>query len=107
MPLIILLVFAKDIEWQYPSFVTSGSNSVNSRNVSAKQAGVSGPMQTESIIPEALKQASADEIFDNLKDTGFNWIRMSYTFQMMNEVLDNDGKDSIFYYSLAKHDEIR
>jgi hypothetical protein len=45
------------------------------------------------MIPEGLEWASADEILDDIASVGFNYIRMGYAIEMIDQVYDRNGKD--------------
>ncbi|KAK0713690.1 glycoside hydrolase superfamily [Lasiosphaeria miniovina] len=50
-------------------------------------------MSGESMVPEGLEWASADDILDMVASVGWNVIRMGYAIQMVDEIYDNGGAD--------------
>jgi endoglucanase len=54
---------------------------------------VNWPMSGETMIPEGLEWASAEEILDDIKSVGFNYIRMGYAIEMIDQVYDRNGED--------------
>lgn len=62
--------------WPYGPFSTQGRDIVNARGEVITWAGVNWPMSLETMIPEGLEWASAEEILDNVASIGFNFIRM-------------------------------
>lgn len=45
------------------------------------------------MIPEGLEWASADEILNDIAGVGFNYIRMGYAIEMIDQVYDRNGTD--------------
>lgn len=62
--------------WPYGPFSTKGRDIVNARGEAITWAGVNWPMSGETMIPEGLEWASADQILDDVASVGFNFIRM-------------------------------
>jgi hypothetical protein len=63
-------------EWPHGPFRTEGRNIVNSHGDIITWAGVNWPMSGETMIPEGLEWASADQILDDVASVGWNFIRM-------------------------------
>ncbi|OTA97242.1 glycoside hydrolase family 5 protein [Hypoxylon sp. CO27-5] len=80
-------------EWPYGPFRTKGRDVVNSLGEVVTWAGVNWPMSGETMIPEGLEWKSAEEILDDVASVGFNYIRMGYAIQMIDEVYDRGGED--------------
>ncbi|KAI1084070.1 glycoside hydrolase family 5 protein [Whalleya microplaca] len=80
-------------EWPYGPFTTKGRDIVNSRGEAVTWAGVNWPMSGETMIPEGLEWKSAEEILDDVVGVGFNFIRMGYAIQMVDEIYDRGGDD--------------
>ncbi|KAI1381133.1 glycoside hydrolase family 5 protein [Hypoxylon crocopeplum] len=80
-------------EWPYGPLRTKGRDIVNSRNEVITWAGVNWPMSGETMIPEGLEWKSAEAILDDVVGVGFNFIRMGYAIQMIDEVYDRGGED--------------
>ncbi|KAI1401245.1 glycoside hydrolase family 5 protein [Hypoxylon fuscum] len=80
-------------EWPYGPLRTKGRDIVNSRDEVVTWAGVNWPMSGETMIPEGLEWKSAEEILDDVVGVGFNFIRMGYAIQMIDEVYDRGGED--------------
>lgn len=62
--------------WPYAPFSTKGRDIVNSRGEVITWAGVNWPLSGETMVPEGLEWASAEEILDSVASVGFNFIRM-------------------------------
>jgi endoglucanase len=45
------------------------------------------------MIPEGLEWASAEEILDDIGSVGFNYIRMGYAIEMIDQIYDRNGED--------------
>jgi endoglucanase len=45
------------------------------------------------MIPEGLEWASAEDILDDIASVGFNYIRMGYAIEMIDQVYDRNGED--------------
>jgi endoglucanase len=69
---------------------TQGRDIVDSRGEKTTWAGVNWPMSGETMIPEGLEWASADEILEDIASVGFNYIRMGYAIEMIDQVYDHD-----------------
>ncbi|KAL6707749.1 hypothetical protein ACN47E_003870 [Coniothyrium glycines] len=50
-------------------------------------------MSGETMIPEGLEWASAEEILSDIAGVGFNYIRMGYAIEMIDQVYDRNGSD--------------
>lgn len=62
--------------WPHGPFSTKGRDIVDARGEVITWAGVNWPLSLETMIPEGLEWASAEEILDNVASVGFNFIRM-------------------------------
>lgn len=62
--------------WPYGPLSTKGRDIVNARGEVITWAGVNWPMSLETMVPEGLEWASAEQILDNVASVGFNFIRM-------------------------------
>ncbi|KAI0131555.1 glycoside hydrolase family 5 protein [Daldinia grandis] len=80
-------------EWPYGPFRTKGRDVINSREEVITWAGVNWPMSGETMIPEGLEWKSAEAILDDVVSVGFNFLRMGYAIQMVDEVYDRGGED--------------
>ncbi|KAI8956931.1 glycoside hydrolase family 5 protein [Daldinia sp. FL1419] len=80
-------------EWPYGPLRTKGRDIVNSRDEVITWAGVNWPMSGETMIPEGLEWKSAEEILDDVVSVGFNFLRMGYAIQMVDEIYDRGGED--------------
>ncbi|RYP73663.1 hypothetical protein DL769_004173 [Monosporascus sp. CRB-8-3] len=80
-------------EWPYGPLSTRGRDVVNSRGEVVTWAGVNWPMSGETMIPEGLEWKSAEDILDDVVSVGFNYIRMGYAIQMVDEIYERGGED--------------
>lgn len=62
--------------WPYGPLSTKGRDIVNSRDEVIQWAGVNWPMSGETMVPEGLEWASAEDILEDVASVGFNFIRM-------------------------------
>ncbi|KAJ9132242.1 Endoglucanase [Pleurostoma richardsiae] len=79
--------------WPYGPFSTKGSDIVNTRGDAVTWAGVNWPLSGETMVPEGLEWASAEQILSDVASVGFNFIRMGYAIEMIDQVYDRDGED--------------
>ncbi|KAI0020452.1 glycoside hydrolase family 5 protein [Xylariomycetidae sp. FL0641] len=87
-------------QWPYGPFKTEGRDILNARGEKITWAGVNWPMSGETMIPEGLEYKSASEILDMAKSVGFNFIRMGYAIQMVDEIYARNGTDVSLQESL-------
>ncbi|KAK4496726.1 hypothetical protein PRZ48_012709 [Zasmidium cellare] len=81
-------------EWPYGPFSTRGRDIVNTRGEAVTWAGVNWPGSGETMVPEGLEWASVEDILDQVKSVGFNFIRLTYADQAINEIYDRgNGSD--------------
>ncbi|KAF2036668.1 glycoside hydrolase [Setomelanomma holmii] len=74
-------------------YSTSGRDIVDSKGNKITWAGVNWPLSGETMIPEGLEWASASDILDDVASVGFNYIRMGYAIEMIDQVYDRNGED--------------
>ncbi|KAK0648368.1 beta-1,6-galactanase [Cercophora newfieldiana] len=79
--------------WPYGPLRTRGRDIVNSRGETITFAGVTWPLSGETMIPEGLEYAAADDILTHVASVGFNFIRMPYAIQMVDEIYARNGTD--------------
>ncbi|KAJ5390925.1 glycoside hydrolase family 5 protein [Penicillium cataractarum] len=79
--------------WPYGPFSTKGRDIVNSRGDVIQWAGVNWPGHLETMIPEGLEFKSAEDILDDMAGIGFNFIRLTYAVEMIDQIYDRNGKD--------------
>lgn len=76
--------------WPYGPFSTQGRDIVNSRGEVITWAGVNWPLSLETMVPEGLEWASAEEILDMVGSVGFNFVRMYVLLFSLPTRLDTD-----------------
>ncbi|KAH7083200.1 glycoside hydrolase superfamily [Paraphoma chrysanthemicola] len=74
-------------------YSTSGRDIVDARGQKVTWAGVNWPMSGETMIPEGLEFASVSDILDDIASVGWNYIRMGYAIEMVDQVYDRNGED--------------
>ncbi|KAK2614492.1 hypothetical protein N8I77_001312 [Diaporthe amygdali] len=79
--------------WPYGPFSTKGRDIVNARGDVITWAGVNWPMSGETMVPEGLEWASVEEILDDVASVGFNFLRMGYAIEMIDQIYDREGDD--------------
>ena len=80
-------------QWPYGPFSTSGRDIVNSKGEAVTWAGVNWPGSGETMVPEGLEFQSVENILDRVKSIGFNFIRLTYAIEMVDQIYERDGKD--------------
>lgn len=45
------------------------------------------------MVPEGLEWESVENILDRVKSVGFNFIRLTYAIEMVDQIYERDGKD--------------
>lgn len=63
-------------KWPYGPFSTKGRHIVNAKGEAVTWAGVNWPGSGETMVPEGLEWASVEDILDQVKSVGFNFIRL-------------------------------
>ncbi|OQO10597.1 hypothetical protein B0A48_03895 [Cryoendolithus antarcticus] len=79
--------------WPYAPFSTKGRNIVNAKEEVVTWAGVNWPGSGETMIPEGLEWSSVEAILDQIKSVGFNFIRLTYAIQAVDQIYERDGAD--------------
>lgn len=79
--------------WPYGPFSTKGRDIVNARGEPITWAGVNWPMSGETMVPEGLEWASVEDIIDGVASVGFNFLRMGYAIEMVDQIYDREGED--------------
>ncbi|KAL2205138.1 glycoside hydrolase [Sarocladium strictum] len=84
---------AREQGWPYAPLRTDGRDILNSRGDKVTWAGINWPMSGETMVPEGLEKKSAAAILDDVASLGMNFIRMGYSFQMVDEISESDQED--------------
>ncbi|KAI1213714.1 glycoside hydrolase family 5 protein [Annulohypoxylon truncatum] len=79
--------------WPYGPLRTKGRHVVNTLDEVITWAGVNWPLSGETMVPEGLEWKSADDILDDVASVGFNFIRMGYAIEMIDQIYDRGGED--------------
>lgn len=79
--------------WPYGPFKTQGRNIVNSRGEAITWAGINWPGSGETMVPEGLEWASVDDILDQVQSVGFNFIRLTYAVEQVDQVYARQMQD--------------
>lgn len=78
--------------WPYGPLSTRGRDIVNTRGDTVRWAGINWPGSGETMVPEGLEWQSIDDILDAVAEVGFNFIRLTYAIEMIDQVyLRNDS----------------
>ncbi|KAM3417433.1 hypothetical protein BST61_g5679 [Cercospora zeina] len=75
-----------DVAWPFGPFSTRGRDIVNARGVPVTWAGVNWPGSGETMVPEGLEWASVEDIIDHIHSVGFNFIRLTYAIEQVDQV---------------------
>ena len=84
---------SSEASWPFGPFCTKGRDIVNARNEAVTWAGVNWPGSGETMIPEGLEWSSVDDILDLVKSVGFNFIRLTYAIEAVDQIYERDGQD--------------
>lgn len=79
--------------WPYGPLSTEGREIVNTRGESVTWFGVNWPSSGETMVPEGLEWASVEDILDQVKSVGFNFIRLTYAIEMVDQIYERNGSD--------------
>lgn len=84
---------SSEASWPYGPFNTKGRDIVNARDEAVTWAGVNWPGSGETMIPEGLEWSSIDDILDMVKSVGFNFIRLTYAIEAVDQIYERNGSD--------------
>ncbi|RMY15882.1 hypothetical protein D0868_00635 [Hortaea werneckii] len=84
---------SNETSWPYGPLSTRGRDIVNTKGDVVTWAGVNWPGSGETMVPEGLEWSSVDEILDMIQSVGFNFIRLTYAVEMVDQIYASDGDD--------------
>jgi endoglucanase len=79
--------------WPYGPFSTQGRDVVNTKGEAVTFAGVNWPGSGESMVPEGIEWASIEDILSQVQSVGFNFIRLTYAIEMVDQIYERNGSD--------------
>jgi hypothetical protein len=79
--------------WPYGPFSTQGRDIVNTKGEAVTFAGVNWPSSGETMVPEGLEWASIEDILSRVQSVGFNFIRLTYAIEMIDQIYERNGSD--------------
>ncbi|KAK3214380.1 hypothetical protein GRF29_28g2903682 [Pseudopithomyces chartarum] len=79
--------------WPYGPFTTKGRDIVNAHGETVQWAGVNWPGSGETMVPEGVEWSSVEDILDLVKSVGFNFIRLTYAIEMVDQIYERNGTD--------------
>lgn len=79
--------------WPYGPFSTQGRDIVNTKGETVTFAGVNWPGSGETMVPEGLEWASIEDILSRVQSVGFNFIRLTYAIEMIDQIYERNGSD--------------
>lgn len=79
--------------WPYGPFSTKDRDIVNTHGEVVQWAGVNWPGSGETMVPEGLEFNSVEGILDLIKSVGFNFIRLTYAIEMVDQIYERNGSD--------------
>ena len=82
-----------DAAWPYGPFSTKGRDIVNAKGEAVTWAGVNWPGSGETMVPEGLEWASIEDILSRVQSVGFNFIRLTYAIEMVDQIYERNGSD--------------
>ncbi|KAI7284942.1 hypothetical protein KC345_g1975 [Hortaea werneckii] len=82
-----------ETSWPYGPLSTRGRDIVNTNGDVVTWAGVNWPGSGETMVPEGLEWSSVDDILDMIQSVGFNFIRLTYAVEMVDQIYASDGND--------------
>lgn len=82
-----------DSSWPYGPFSTRGRDIINARGEAVTWAGFNWPGSGETMVPEGVEWASVGDILDQAQSVGFNFIRLTYAVEMVDQIYASNGSD--------------
>ena len=82
-----------DAAWPHGPFSTRGRDIVNARGEAITWAGFNWPGSGETMVPEGVEWSSVGDILDLAKSVGFNFIRLTYAVEMVDQIYASNGSD--------------
>jgi len=79
--------------WPYGPFSTQGRDIINTKGEAQTFAGVNWPGSGETMVPEGLEWASIEDILSQAESVGFNFIRLTYAIEMVDQIYERNGSD--------------
>lgn len=79
--------------WSYGPLSTRGRDIVDSRGNTVTWAGLNWPGSGETMIPEGLEWQSASDVVSRIADVGFNFIRLTYAIEQVDQIFERNGSD--------------
>lgn len=79
--------------WPYGPFSTQGRDIVNTKGEAITFAGINWPGSGESMVPEGLEWSSIEDILSQVQSVGFNFIRLTYAIEMVDQIYERNGSD--------------
>ena len=79
--------------WPYGPFSTQGRDILNTKGEAVTFAGVNWPGSGESMVPEGLEWASIEDILSQVQSVGFNFIRLTYAIEMVDQIYERNDVD--------------
>lgn len=82
-----------DASWPYGPFLTRGRDIINARDGPFTWAGFNWPGSGETMVPEGVEWSSVRDILDLAKSVGFNFVRLTYAVEMVDQIYASNGSD--------------
>ena len=79
--------------WPYGPFSTQGRDIVNTKGEAVTFAGINWPGSGESMVPEGIEWSSIEDILSQVQSVGFNFIRLTYAIEMVDQIYERNGSD--------------
>jgi endoglucanase len=79
--------------WPYGPFNTQGRDIVNTKGEAVTFAGINWPGSGESMVPEGIEWSSIEDILSQVQSVGFNFIRLTYAIEMVDQIYERNGSD--------------
>lgn len=79
--------------WPYGPFSTQGRDIINAKSEPVTWVGVNWPGSGETMVPEGIEFSSIGDILDLVKSVGFNFIRLTYAIEMVDQIYERQGSD--------------
>jgi endoglucanase len=79
--------------WPYGPFSTQGRDIVNTKGEAVTFAGINWPGSGETMVPEGIEWASIEDILSQVESVGFNFIRLTYAIEMVDQIYERNGSD--------------
>lgn len=98
--IIPLFILSQTIALSYLPLSTSGRDIIDNAGNTITYVGVNWPGHMDAMIPEGLQYQSIEYIVSKIKSVGFNVIRLTFSVEMVDQIIE--GGDVAVQASFVK-----